>query len=169
MFLIHFFLSALEKSEPPPPPPQDKRSKSDSETSDSEYDSSSNRKDRTSMRPKRSQRSRTSSSESSYTTSSESESDDEAVVRMSAPSTPKDAKKDAPKSEETSDQQTPGTVIQFKKKDSQKVEEEVVLNQKNKGRKPQDQEFLTGYKVNHFKNICVGTCLMFLFLYIRLA
>ena len=70
---------------------------------------------------------------------------------MSAPSTPKDGKKDQAKKhkDELFDQKTPGTVIQFKKKDSQKVEEEVMLNERGKDHKPQavEQEYLAGYKV----------------------
>lgn len=70
---------------------------------------------------------------------------------MSAPSTPKDGQKEPGKKEkdDSFDQKTPGTVIQFKKKDSQKVEEEVVLNERGKDRKPQpvEQEYLAGYKV----------------------
>ena len=140
--------TALEKSETHPPPKNKKSSRSDSETSYTESDSTSRRKDRTSMRPKLSQQS---SDTSSVTSSSGSETDDEAVVRMSAPSTPKDGKKDHAKKDkdEFFDQKTPGTVIQFKKKDSQKVEEEVMLNERGKDHKPQavEQEYLAGYKV----------------------
>lgn len=68
---------------------------------------------------------------------------------MSAPSTPKDGKKEHGKKEkdEFFDQKTPGTVIQFKKKDSQKVEEEVVLNEKVRRPQGVEQEYLAGYKV----------------------
>ena len=53
--------------------------------------------------------------------------------------------------------QTPGTVIQFKKKDSQTVEEEIVLNERGRDKKPkpvepqepeeETREYLAGYKV----------------------
>ncbi|XP_070186477.1 uncharacterized protein [Littorina saxatilis] len=145
------FVDALEKADTGQQSPRNKKkAKSDSETSDTESDSSSHRKDRASMRPKHSQRSRRSSSSSSTSTSSSSGSDseEEGVIQMSAPSTPRDRKKDSPRKDESLDQNAPGTVIQFKKKDSQTVEEEVVLNQRGADRKPQavEQEYLAGYK-----------------------
>ncbi|KAL8607363.1 hypothetical protein ACOMHN_039513 [Nucella lapillus] len=137
------FVDALEK--PATKQSRSRKSHSDSESSDTEYESSTQKKDKASMRAKRSHRSRADSSSSSETSAtSESESEDEAVVRMSAPPTPKEKKKEAAGREEEG-QKSPGTVIQFKKKGSQKVEEEVVLNERNREPKPQ-QEFLAGYK-----------------------
>lgn len=145
------FVDALDKS-PERPPSRDgpRKKKPESVTSGTDSDSTprrSSKKDRTSMRPKHSQRSKRSSD---TTSSSDTDSDDdEAIIQMSG-SSYKDIKKELGKKEKDDffDSKPPGTVIQFQKKGSEKVEEEVMLDERSKDRKAQsvEQEYLAGYK-----------------------
>lgn len=117
------------------PKKSEQSKQSESETSDSESDfvpKKGRKKDKTSLRAKHSQRS---SKLSSSTSSSNSKEVNKgaAVIQMSA-SAPSESKKTLARKEkeELLNAKMPGTVIQLQKKDSEKVEEEIHLNEGGK-------------------------------------
>ncbi|PVD38514.1 hypothetical protein C0Q70_01129 [Pomacea canaliculata] len=117
------------------PKKSEQSKQSESETSDSESDfvpKKGRKKDKTSLRAKHSQRS---SKLSSSTSSSNSKEVNKgaAVIQMSASASSESKKTLARKEkEELLNAKMPGTVIQLQKKDSEKVEEEIHLNEGGK-------------------------------------